>query len=124
MLLRATAAAIALAVMIGLAGRVRADVPSPEITGPITSPGSAFLGGTTNFDPAEVGYEQHEYFMAGTANAYVNTAPLGTDGKWSFEPGESAAYKTRIIVFRPTDAKKFSGTVFVEWLNVSGGVDA
>src|SRR5262249_18303471 len=30
----------------------------------------------------------------------------------------------RILVYRPTDAKKFGGTVIVEWLNVSGGVDA
>jgi hypothetical protein len=39
-------------------------------------------------------------------------------------PGETAAYKTRILVYRPTSPRKFSGTVVVEWLNVSGGVDA
>jgi hypothetical protein len=32
-------------------------------------------------------------------------------------------YKTRIVVFRPERAE-FNGTVIVEWLNVSGGVDA
>src|SRR5262249_2414945 len=36
----------------------------------------------------------------------------------------TASYKTRIIVHRPANPKKFSGTVVVEWLNVSGGVDA
>jgi hypothetical protein len=35
-----------------------------------------------------------------------------------------APYKTRILVRRPTDASKFNGTVIIEWLNVSGGVDA
>ena len=36
-------------------------------------------------------------------------------------PERSAAYTTRrIVVYRPIDAKKFNGTVVVEWLNVSG----
>ncbi|HWP66820.1 MAG TPA: alpha/beta hydrolase domain-containing protein [Candidatus Limnocylindria bacterium] len=120
--LRAVAALAALAVT--LAVHAGAQVPSPTIEGPITSAGSAFVGGTTAFDLAEVGYEQAEYFISGTASAYVNTAPLGVDGRWSVEPGETAAYKTRIVVYRPSDPKKFRGTVFVEWLNVSGGVDA
>jgi hypothetical protein len=29
-----------------------------------------------------------------------------------------------MVVIRPQDARRFSGTVLVEWLNVSGGVDA
>ena len=29
-----------------------------------------------------------------------------------------------MLVRRPADPKEFSGTVIVEWLNVSGGVDA
>jgi hypothetical protein len=124
MLHRSSASALALIAAIGVAVRVHAEVPSPTIEGPITSPGSAFVGGTTSFDLAQVGYEQAEYFIAGTASAYVNTAPLGTDGVWSVEPGETAAYKTRIVVYRPSNPKKFNGTVFVEWLNVSGGVDA
>ena len=93
MLRRSTASALALAALIGFAGRVHAQVPSPEITGPITSPGSAFLGGTTSIDLGEVGYEQAEYFVAGAASAYVNTAPLGTDGKWSVEPGDTAPHE-------------------------------
>jgi hypothetical protein len=107
-----------------LAASASAQVPSPTVEGPITSPGSAFVGGTTAFDLADVGYEQAEYFISGTANAYVNTGPLGTDGVWPVEPGETAEYKTRIVVYRPTDPAKFKGTVFVEWFNVSGGVDA
>ena len=118
------AVAVALAVMTGFAGIAAAQVSSPTIEGPITSPGGAFIASTT-FDLASVGYEQAEYFISGTANAYTNTAPLGTDGMWSVAPsGTTAAYKTRIMVYRPTNPKKFSGTVIVEWLNVSGGVDA
>jgi hypothetical protein len=109
--------------MIGSTVIAGAQVASPTIEGPITGPGTAFVAATT-FDLAQVGYEQAEYFVSGTASAYVNTAPLGADGMWSVAPGETAAYKTRILVYRPTSARKFGGTVVVEWLNVSGGVDA
>jgi hypothetical protein len=103
--------------------RAGAQVPSPTVEGPITSPGGAFLPATT-LDLATVGYREDEYFMSGTASAYVNIGPLGLDGMWTVTPGDTASYKTRIVVFRPIDARKFSGTVFVEWLNVSGGVDS
>jgi hypothetical protein len=98
-----------------------AEVASPTIEGPI--PGTPFVQ-TTNFDLASVGYVQEEYFISGTATAYTNTAPLGLDGKWVVAPASTAPYKTRIVVYRPSDARKFNGTVAVEWLNVSGGVDA
>jgi hypothetical protein len=39
-------------------------------------------------------------------------------------PDATAPYRTRVLVRRPADPKVFSGTVIVEWLNVSGGVDA
>ena len=119
----ALALAIALAGTVALAARAGADVPSPAIEGPIGSPEAAFVASTT-FDLAQVGYEQAEYFISGTARAWLDTAPLGSDGMWSVTPGESAAYKTRIVVYRPTSRKKFSGTVIVEWLNVSAGLDS
>ena len=120
---RPTLAALMCAGAMALATGTSAQVPSPSIEGPITNPGSPFVAATT-FDLAQVGYEEAEYFISGTARAYVNSAPLGTDGRWSVTTGETAAYKTRILVYRPTNPKKFSGTVVVEWLNVSGGVDA
>jgi len=54
---------------------------------------------------------------------------LTTDGKWTVAPGTvppsaPAPYTTRVVVYRPIDPKKFNGTVIVEWLNVSGLVDA
>ena len=112
-----------LATILLLARVVAAQVPSPQIEGPITGPGNPFVE-TTSFDLATVGYTQEEFFISGTAHAYTNTGPLGTDGKWSVTPGDTAAYKTRIVVYRPVNPKKFNGTVLVEWLNVSGGVDA
>ena len=43
---------------------------------------------------------------------------------WSVKTTTTAHYKTRMLVRHPTDPAKFNGTVLVEWLNVSGGVDA
>jgi len=43
---------------------------------------------------------------------------LTDDGRWSFAPNTTAAYRTRVIVRRPVNAAQASGTVIVEWLNV------
>ena len=40
-----------------------------------------------------------------------------------FITGTSPAYTSRIVVHRPKDASKFTGTVFMEWYNVTGGID-
>jgi hypothetical protein len=130
MSVRSTLAAVVCAAAIALAAGTSAQVPSPAIEGPIASPDGAFIGSPAVIDPAEkvdlsqVGYEQQEYFISGMASAYTSTGPLGDDGIWSVAPGATAAYKTRILVYRPTNPNKFNGTVIVEWLNVSGGVDA
>ncbi len=100
----------------GAAGPVR-----PTVVGPV--PGPPTLAATT-FPPASVGYQQSEFFLSGHATAYAPAAPLTTDGKWSVTPSASAPYTTRAVVYRPTDPARFNGTVIVEWLNVSGGVDA
>lgn len=115
---------VALTLFALTAGAASADVPSPSTEGPVTGGlGQPFVS-STSFDLALVGYEQAEYFISGTARAFTNTAPLGPDGKWSVTPGTTADYKTRILVYRPSKPAKFSGTVVVEWLNVSGGLDA
>ncbi|MFN9926657.1 MAG: alpha/beta hydrolase domain-containing protein, partial [Phenylobacterium sp.] len=46
------------------------------------------------------------------------------DGRWQALPAETAPYATRIVVVRPADPKRFNGTVAVEWLNVTAGLDA
>jgi hypothetical protein len=114
---------IAVIVLLACAVAARAQVPTPTVDGPITSPGSAFVA-STSFDLGQVGYRQEEYFLSGTATAYTSAAPLTSDGAWSVTPGDTAGYKTRILVNRPIDPKKFNGTVVVEWLNVSGGLDS
>ena len=49
---------------------------------------------------------------------------MSKNGEWQVKPQTTAQYKTRIVVYRPIDPKHFDGTVVVEWLNVTGGVDA
>ncbi len=76
-----------------------------------------------NFDLGDVGYQQSEYFLEGNASAFTNLNELLPDGEWEVEPGEQAAYKTRIVVYRPIDPADFSGTVLLEWLNVTAGFE-
>ncbi len=86
-------------------------------------PGTPFYTGLY-FDEAELGYRETEYFISGTATSYIAADVLGEDGRWSVQPADSAPFKSRIVVLRPDNAADFNGTVLVEWLNVSGGVDA
>ena len=101
-----------------------AQVPSPTVEGPVTGgTGFPFFLGTV-FDLAPLGYEQTEYFVSGTARSFTTATELTSDGLWTVAPdGPTAAYKTRILVHRPINKRKFNGTVIVEWSNVSGGVE-
>jgi Alpha/beta hydrolase domain len=62
------------------------------------------------YDLATLGYRAEEFFVSGTAESYA--------------PRQRADYTTRVAVLIPTDKAAFNGTVIVEWLNVSGGIDA
>ena len=100
------------------------SVPSASVQGPILpTSGISFLGSTL-FPLSQVGYEESEYFISGTATAYTSKTPLAKDGKWHVTAASTAPYTTRVIVYRPINPKKFDGTVAVEWLNVTGGIDA
>lgn len=57
------------------------------------------------FDPAAFGYQTHEYLVSGTATATASDA--------------TADYTTRIVVTRPSDPADFSGTVLLDWVNVT-----
>src|SRR3984885_8479311 len=76
------------------------------------------------FDIASVGYVAEEFFISGTASSYSSAAKLGPDGRWSVTPSGAADFTTRIVSLTPADRARFNGTVLVEWLNVSGGIDA
>jgi hypothetical protein len=97
------------------------SVPSPTVSGPITGGLKGHAFNAAPFDLRRVGYVEQEYFFAGTATAYdaspVGLAPAG--------PGAPppAPYRTRMIVRRPVDPRRFNGTVVLEWLNVTSGYD-
>lgn len=99
------------------------DVPRPLVEVATGGRGSAWVSGTT-FPLAEVGYEEREFFISGDARAFTAEVPLDPDGYWDAQPAETAPYKTRILVYRPIDPAAYNGTVVMEWLNVSGGLDA
>jgi hypothetical protein len=76
------------------------------------------------FDVGSVGYGVEEFFVSATASSYHPTTELNSDGRWDVTPCGTADYTTRVVVLTPTDPARFNGTVLVEWLNVSGGIDA
>jgi Alpha/beta hydrolase domain len=61
----------------------------------------------------DLGYTRQEFFMSGTAASH-GSAP----------ESRTADYTTRVVLIAPADGSCFNGTVIVEWLNVSGGIDA
>jgi Alpha/beta hydrolase domain len=76
------------------------------------------------FDVASLGYIAEEFVISGTASSYTSAGELAPDGRWSVKPSGSADFTTRMVVLTPADRIQFNGTVLVEWLNVSGGIDA
>ncbi len=77
-----------------------------------------------DYDLATLGYEEVEYNFDGTAGSYELQGERGADGRWDVTPGPEAPFRTRFVVRQPSDALRFSGTVVVEWHNVSAGIDA
>ncbi len=77
-----------------------------------------------DYDLATLGYEEIEYSFEGTATAYDLQGERGADGRWDVKPGAEAPFRTRFVARWPSDPLRFSGTVVVEWHNVSAGIDA
>lgn len=92
-----------------------------RLEGPV--PGDPFLM-ISDLDLGAAGYVREEWFLEGTANAYSLDGERRADGRWTVTPASRAAFKTRIVVYRPVDPARFDGSVVVEWFNVSGGLDA
>ncbi len=83
-------------------------MPNPEpVLASVPGRPNLLLG---SYDLTALGYRADEFFVSGRAVSY---APAG-----------SADYTTRIVVLRPIDPTAGNGTAMVEWLNVSGGIDA
>ncbi len=107
----------------GSGGPSSSQGPAADLSEEIIGENGPFIGSAIPARLQEAGYVEREYVASGTASSYTATAPLSGDGRWTFEPDDIAPYRTRILVRRPANAAGFSGTVVVEWLNVSGGLD-
>jgi hypothetical protein len=80
---------------------------------PLTSEnGVSLMAASPGPDLHAAGYAESELLAVGTAVSYAGHAP--------------APYATRVVVRRPAPSSEapFSGTLVVEWLNVSSGQDA
>ena len=112
-------------------GQPLPSAPVPHVKGPIPGPippqppAGAAVSAVTPATVAAFGYQEQEFFISGKANAYSFVSQPGRKGRWTVQvvPGSAAAYRTRIVVFTPVDSRRFSGTVVVEWDNVTVGAD-
>jgi hypothetical protein len=86
------------------ASPARAAVPNPTLTGPVEGGIHGYPLWDSWYDLTELGYEEAEYFVSGTARS---------------ADGATAEYTTRIIVTRPSSPRRFNGNVMLDWVNVT-----
>lgn len=75
------------------------------------------------YDFKALGYSVNELSIAGKAVSYTLKGKAKNDGKWEIAPSGTAPFVTRVVVIQPANPRNFNGTVVVEWMNVSGGLD-
>jgi hypothetical protein len=98
-------------------------VPVPKSTGaiPVTATSVPFMAANKNLqatDLAKYGYVEEEFILSGTSNVYDWAA----DGAVTVKT-PNAPYAIRILVRRPANNSKFSGTVNVELDNAARRYD-
>jgi hypothetical protein len=69
---------------------------------------------STDFDLAAHRYIEEEYYLSGAADGFATTGD---------QVANDVPYRTRIVVRRPVEPARFSGTVLMEWQNVTAGYD-
>ncbi|MFT5564365.1 MAG: hypothetical protein ACI970_001091 [Myxococcota bacterium] len=79
-------------------------VSTPNVIGPVTGGIRTQKPYGTTLEPLFNGYIEEEFFIGGTATAIA---------------GETAQYRTRIVVRRPIDPTFFNGSVIFDWTNVT-----
>ena len=99
--------------------RRRPTVEPATLEGPVTVGQLSLPADPRPLELDAIGYTQEEFFASGTATAYTAKGTLGANGRWTSTPTTKAPYKTRFVVRRPADPARFSGTVVLEWLNVT-----
>lgn len=98
-------------------------VADVRIEGPITEGTRGMPGTATPVDLEAAGYVEEEFFVSGEATSFRPDGELGADGAWPVVDDATAEFTTRVLVRRPSDPTAFSGTVLVEWFNVTSNVD-
>lgn len=93
-----------------------AAAPLPTVTKPPAGKGVAHAA--TRLDLAPLGYVEEEYFVSGKANVYQYDARDAVAVKTP-----NVDYATRILVRRPINPRRFSGTVRVETMHPQYGAD-
>src|SRR5947207_8705146 len=95
------------------------------IQGPVNGGMHGWAFGHPLFDLKGHGYVEAEYFLSGTATTYrqASGATWGHDGRWKAEAKTTVPFKTRMLIYRPADPKRFNGTVIVSWNNVTAGYE-
>jgi hypothetical protein len=102
-----------------------ARTPRATLTEPLTEGKRTFLAASTpGADLAAAGWVEVELVAEGVAVSHRHDGEVPEDGRRTLTTGVTAPYRTRVVVRRPADAAASSGTVVVEWLNVSSGLDA
>jgi hypothetical protein len=118
--------------MVGLPGMRTRAAAATAITGPL--PDTATRG-VLVWDVAGLDYVAEEYFLSGRADVYRpvsmadapdvasrdNTRDLGAREFEREVLGAGQPFTTRLIVYRPRNPRRFSGTVIVETLHPNGG---
>jgi hypothetical protein len=101
----------------------RAPGVVPSVTVPAAA-GKGIQAIATDLPYGPMGFQREEFFFSGDAVAYEKKGEWAKDGEWDVEETDTAAYLSRMVIIRPKDAADFNGTVYVEWFNVTGGLDA
>ena len=97
--------------------------PVPKVTGPLPVSVTSYPFGAADHqqvpeDLHKFGYVEQEYLASGKANVYSWPAPGPAVVRTPDAP-----YTTRVLVRRPANPARFSGTVIVEILNPSNAFD-
>ena len=95
----------------------QSTLAAPIVEGPISGGlrGRPWAGTVEALAPlTPFDYVQEEFFFEGTAQSR---------DQFGEPSGFTADYRSRLLVQRPRDPARFNGTVFVEWLNVTGEME-
>ncbi len=93
------------------------SIPVPKATGPIpvTETSRPLMSATVNEPPIDLaarGYVEEEFFVSGSGNVY----DWESDGSIKVR-SSGLPYTTRILIRRPSNRERFSGTVLVDFGN-------